>query len=202
MKENGPNPEYMERIIPLLKSVDKEHKLTVITGGGKLVREYLKNIKNLDLSDDEKEKIIIPLIHANTMLFSKTLNKPPVFDMNDFEKECVIGGIKPGQSTDTNAANAAKLMDADLLIKLTNVDGIYNKDPNQYDNAKKYDHLNFKQIMYADKKTSPGDYGVLDPKAMRIIGKNKITTVVCNGKDPKVIEKILDGEKIGTKISN
>lgn len=202
MEKTGPRPEYMKKLIPILKQVDKEHKLTVVTGGGQLAREYLEKINDLGLDDDQREEIIIPLVHANTKLFSQLLNKPPVFDMDEFEEECVIGGIEPGQSTDTNAANAAKNMDADLLIKLTDVDGIYDKDPNQYEDVKKYDHLNFKQISFADRKTTPGDYGVMDPQAMRIIGQNKIKTIVCNGQDPKVISEILNGKKLGTEISD
>lgn len=198
--ENGPKISYLKEFRKVVNSLKKHHNLTVSIGGGKLTRNYAKSIENSNLTDKQKEEIYIDLIKANVRFLSYFLKAKPIFELKNLNnsKIQVIGGIKPGRSTDANAAIAAK--NADLFIKLTNVSGIYDKDPKKHKSAKKINKISFNELKKINHKNKPNDYGVLDSMAIELIRKNKIPTVVCNGRDPKIIFDILKGKKIGTKI--
>jgi len=198
--ENGPNINYMNRLVKTIKKVDKKYKISIVIGGGIFVRKYIRNFTRLDkkLTNNQTEWIAIQLLRANVLLFSYLLNKKPVFSINEITSNCVIGGIKPGRCTDTNAAIAAKKTKS-ILIKITDVDGIYDKDPKKYKNAKMLSKISFNELK-TKRKTAPGRYGILDPIALKIIKQNKIKTYVINGKDPENIIKLLNGAKIGTEI--
>jgi len=196
--ENGPNIDYIKKLIKTIKKLDRKYKTTVVIGGGIFVRKYIKNFTKLKLKNEQTEWIVIQLLRANVLLFSYLLNKKPVFSINEITSNCVIGGIKPGRCTDTNAAIAAKKTKS-ILIKITDVDGIYDKDPKKYKNAKLFRKISFNELK-TKRKTAPGRYGILDPTAIKIIKQNKIKTYVINGKDPENIIKLLNGAKIGTEI--
>ena len=78
-----------------------------------------------------------------------------------------------GCSTDTASANMAVQMNADAIIKLTNVDGIYNKDPNVYSDATKYDKITFEEVIKKNLK-------VMDIESIKICQRNNIDVIVTN----------------------
>ena len=199
----GPNKKYLKRLIPILKHIDKKNQLIVCVGGGQFIRKYLKNINHFILTHKEIEWLFVELLRTNVSLFSFLLKKKPIFDIRTVGKktEGVIGGIAPGRSTDANAAICAEKIKADLFIKLTNVDGIYDKDPNKYRNVKRIKHISYKDITKYSIKKGPCSYGVLDPLAMKIINRSKIKTVIMSGKKPEKIIDVIKGKQIGTIIS-
>lgn len=103
------------------------------------------------------------------------------------------GTGKPFFSTDTGAALRAKDISADMIIKLTNVDGVYDKDPNKYDDAVMYHTVSYQEVL--DKKL-----GVMDMEAIEMCRDNHIEIVVMNIDNEDGIEKILYGEEIGTMV--
>ena len=106
------------------------------------------------------------------------------------------GGVgKPFFSTDTGAALRAKDINADLIVKLTNVDGVYNKDPNKYSDAIKYETVTFDEVLN-------NKLEVMDLTAMEICRDNNIEIVVANINDSECLIKIVKGEKVGTYVYN
>ena len=101
-----------------------------------------------------------------------------------------------GCSTDTAASMKAILVEADVIIKLTNVDGVYDKDPNKYDDAKLYSHLTYQEVL-----DNP-EIKVMDLKCIEDAKEKKIDILVINFSDKKNLIRVLNGEKIGTVISN
>jgi uridylate kinase len=101
-----------------------------------------------------------------------------------------------GCSTDTCASNKASLIKADTIIKLTNVDGVYDKDPNKYPEAVMYDYLTHKEVL-----DNP-EIKVMDIPAVRECMENDIDINVINFNDKENLIKVLNHEKIGTRISN
>ncbi len=204
MGPKGPDMAYMRKLLPVLKKLRKKHELSITIGGGKFVSSYYENIKHFGLSDDAMEWVGIELMRANQLFLAYMLHGTPIFGLNDVKgkKLPIIAGIKPGRSTDANAAIAAERIKADLLLIFTDVKGIYDKNPKKHGNAKLLSHVSFKDLAkYALKKTGPKNYGVIDPLAIKTIIKSKIRTIVFDGRDPKVIFKILKGKKVGTEIS-
>ena len=198
----GPNVNYIKNLLRVLKKIRKKHKIILAVVGGKVARNYIKRAKELGISDEASEWIAIEILKANVRLFSYLLSMPPVFNLEDVKNndECVLGGICPGRSTDANATLAAKIANADVFIKATNVDGIYTKDPKKFKAAKKIEKMSFAELRRFKTKGKPGSYGILDGLAIENIVKNRIRTLVINGENPKNILRAIKGEKIGTEI--
>ena len=110
-------------------------------------------------------------------------------------KIIVFGGGtgKPFFSTDTGASLRAIDIGADMIIKLTNVDGVYDKDPNKYSDAKMYDTVSYETVI--DNKL-----GVMDMEAIEMCRNNKIGIVVMNIDTKNGLLRIIHGEKIGTIV--
>lgn len=117
-----------------------------------------------------------------------------VAHMND--GEVVIFGCGTGCpffSTDTTAALRAAEIEADVIFKATNVDGVYDKDPNKFTDAVKYDELTHSEVLAKGLK-------VMDSTAASLCRDNGISILVFNLEDPENILRALNGEKIGTLV--
>lgn len=105
------------------------------------------------------------------------------------------GTGSPFFSTDTAAALRAVEINADVLLKGTNVDGVYNKDPNKFDDAVKYDEVTFREVINKDLK-------VMDSTAFSLCKDNNMSILVFNLDDPDNIIRAVSGEQIGTLVKN
>ncbi|HNY35685.1 MAG TPA: UMP kinase [Candidatus Pacearchaeota archaeon] len=103
------------------------------------------------------------------------------------------GTGNPFFTTDTLAALRSCEIDCDLILKATNVDGVYNKDPKKYSDAKLYENLTFEEAL--EKKLN-----VMDLTAFALCLDNQKPIIVFNIKKFKDISKALKGEKFGTFI--
>ena len=116
-----------------------------------------------------------------------------------FEKGRIVifgcGTGSPFFSTDTAAALRAVEINADALLKGTNVDGVYDKDPNKFADAVKYDQVTFKEVINRDLK-------VMDSTAFSLCKDNDMSILVFNLDDPENVVRAVSGEKIGTLVSN
>ena len=110
--------------------------------------------------------------------------------------DVVIFGCGTGNpffSTDTAAALRAAEIDAEIIFKATNVDGVYDKDPNKFDDAVKYDELTHSEVLSKGLK-------VMDSTAASLCRDNGISILVFNLDDPQNIVRALKGENIGTVV--
>ncbi|MBU2639998.1 MAG: hypothetical protein KKG75_04835, partial [Nanoarchaeota archaeon] len=115
----------------------------------------------------------------------------------------VCGALKfnPNSTTDSTSSKVARAINADVFVNITNVKGLFNKDP-KLKGAKFIPEISFKDFKKkANKlKYKAGQHFVLDQRSSKIIGKYKIKTVII--KDIENLVKIINGEKfIGTTIS-
>lgn len=100
-----------------------------------------------------------------------------------------------GCSTDTAASMKAIMIGADVIIKLTNVDGVYNKDPNKYSDALMYKKLTHQEVL-----DNP-EIKVMDLKCIKDCMEKNKDILVINFNDKENLIKVLNGEDIGTVIS-
>ena len=105
------------------------------------------------------------------------------------------GTGSPFFSTDTASALKAAEIHADALIKATNVDGVYDKDPNKYDDAKKYDETSYLDVL--NKKLK-----VMDSTSTTLCMDNNIPIVVVNISNKTDLKNAVMGKKVGTIIKN
>ncbi|MBQ6816481.1 MAG: UMP kinase [Clostridia bacterium] len=103
------------------------------------------------------------------------------------------GTGNPFFSTDTGAALRAAEIGADIIFKATNVDGVYDSDPKTNPNAKKYDTLNYIDVL------NKGLH-VMDSTAASLCMDNEIPILVFNLADPDNIVRAIKGEQIGTVV--
>ncbi len=103
------------------------------------------------------------------------------------------GTGNPFFSTDTAAALRAAEIDAEIIFKATNVDGVYDKDPNKFQDAVKYDELTHSEVLSKGLK-------VMDSTAASLCRDNGISILVFNLDDPQNIVRALEGENIGTVV--
>jgi uridylate kinase len=112
------------------------------------------------------------------------------------KKRVVIFGGGTGNpyfSTDTAAALRAMEIDADVLIKATKVDGVYDKDPNQYADAKKFDFLSYIDTLNLRLE-------VMDSTAVSLCMENKLPIMVLNLWDEAALPKAIRGGAVGTLV--
>ncbi|MGN1418256.1 MAG: UMP kinase [Acutalibacteraceae bacterium] len=103
------------------------------------------------------------------------------------------GTGNPFFSTDTAAALRAAEINAEIIFKATNVDGVYDKDPNKYPDAVKYDTLTHTDIL-------KNGLAVMDSTAASLCRDNNIGILVFNLDDPQNIVRAIKGENIGTIV--
>lgn len=104
------------------------------------------------------------------------------------------GTGNPFFSTDTAAALRATEIGADVLIKATNVDGVYDSDPKNNHGAKKFDHLTYIEALQRRLE-------VMDSTAISLCMENKMPILVLNLWDPSALKKAILGEPVGTLVT-
>ncbi len=104
------------------------------------------------------------------------------------------GTGSPYFTTDTGASLRAVEIQADLMIKATKVDGIYNKDPVKYSDAVRYDELFYDQSI--DQRLA-----VMDVAAMILCNDNALDMVVCDINEPNALLNLAKGQSVGTRVT-
>lgn len=143
-----------------------------------------------------------PIMYQNTInVFEElfTLGVVPIVNEND---TISTDEIEYGDN-DTLSAVVARFVNADLLILLTDIDGLYDDDPRSNPNAKRIDEVNeFNQNLYEMAKDSKSNLGtggmVTKINAARLCMERYIDVVIACGDDMSIIRKIVRGDDIGT----
>ena len=186
-----------------------KHKIVIVVGGGRIARDYIHALGN----KDERVRSLIGMeaTRLNALLVSKFLDNETVPDsMMELKKllrrknlvVCSSLGYKAGMTSDGTAADVARNINADVLINMTNVKGLYNKDPRRFKDARFIPEIGFEDFLKMAEKIryEPGQHFVLDQIAARTIKRYKIKTIIL--KEVKDLKKCLKEEKFtGTIIS-
>lgn len=105
------------------------------------------------------------------------------------------GTGNPFFTTDTAAALRAKEIDANVLLKATKVDGVYDKDPLKYSDAKKFIHMTYNEAITMEQVQ------VMDNTAFTLCMEHNLPIIVFDLSQPHAVERVVMGESIGTMIS-
>ena len=186
------------------------HSVAVVVGGGEVSREYIRSAAAMGLSTYQQDTVAIHASRLNARLVAMKLggvsSVPTSIDgmlqRLARNRVAVMGGLKPGITTDTVAAIVAARWRADILVKASDQNGIYTEDPRVNKKAKRLDKLTYermKQILGGIHR--PGIHSIVDPVAVDQLVESRVRLVVLNGADPKSVIKAIHGEKIGTVVS-
>ncbi len=207
--------DRIKHLIKVLTHLSSEGvKIIMAVGGGRPARQYIKTATDLGASQASCDKLGMMAASQNAALLATGLGNsaypliPSTLDeaiqiiSTVPDKILLLGGITPGQSTDAVAAIMAELVSAQLLIRATDVDGIYDKDPQQYSDAIITSHMTFDELIQLVQKSSQeaGGYALFDLLAAQIVKRSKIRTRFINGQDPDNILRAVNDEKIGTLV--
>lgn len=208
------NPELMREYVGLLLDLKRQgHAVACVVGGGSLSRELIRAAKSMGLGEAAQDEVAISVSRLVAQLFVLKLGEagagcvPTVVEdaakLVEGGKVVVMGGLKPGMTTDTVAAMLAECIRADLLVKATDQDGIFNRDPRKFPDAHLLDSLRFDDLgkLFEADRHRAGIHQILDPEAVRLLQKRRVKTVVVNGSKPGNVLLAVEGRRVGTVIS-
>ncbi|ELZ80880.1 MULTISPECIES: UMP kinase [Haloferax] len=188
-------------------------EIGAVVGGGGVARDYIGAARDLGANEVQLDQIGIDVTRINARLLIAALGSqvdPKV--PHDYEDAgdairrgdiSVMGGVMPGQTTDAVAAALAEYVDADLLVYATSVDGVFSADPNEDDDATKFEEMTASELVdvIGDIEMNAGSSAPVDLLAAKLIERAKMRTIVLDGTDPERIEPaVLRGEHTGTDI--
>lgn len=216
--KRGLDDEYVTQICSKIKKIhDKGVRIGIVSGGGNFMRGgRTSKVINREVADymgmmgtvmnalalyDGFNRIDCPVYLQSGLKVAA-----PMIDEISLEeslkaldegKIVVFGGGtgKPGCSTDTASALRANEIKANMIVKLTNVDGVYDKDPNKFDDAVMYDEITFDEVLEKE-------LGVMDLGAMKICKENNIAIVVMNIDNDNGLQDLINDKKVGTIVYN
>jgi uridylate kinase len=211
---NPINTQLMGQYAEVIKQIRKQgHDVVVILGGGALARQFIGLAKELGLDMDAQDEVAISCSRLFAQLFLKRLGdiaapkvaiSPDEADAYLLEgKVAVMGGLRPGITTDTVATLVAEKISADMLLKGSDQKGIYNKDPRKHSDAVKLDSLTFEELakVFEQNEHKAGIHQIIDPEAVKVLKRSHVKTVVVCGFEPENFLVAVRGEKVGTIIS-
>ncbi|NTU70166.1 UMP kinase [bacterium] len=217
-KEFGIDGDVVKKISKTLKDLSSLNvELSVVVGGGNILRGSSASKEGLERSTADYMGMLGTLINAMAIQDSldklgsdarvlSAINAPQVAEpyirrraVRHLEKGRIVifaaGTGNPYFSTDTAAALRALEIEADVMIKATKVDGVYDCDPHKNKKAKKFEMLCFDDVIKNDIK-------VMDQTAFTLCRENNLPVIVLNLFEDGTIKKALMGEKVGTIIKN
>jgi uridylate kinase len=212
----GINIDFLIKFNKLIREeIIKGRRFLLIAGGGKLARQYQEAGAAVigKLTKEDLDWLGIHATHLNGHLLRtifQDISNPRVIQHYDRKLEnwtepiAIGAGWMPGCSTDYDAIILAKDHGAKLIINMSNIDYVFDKDPAKFSDAKPLKKITWEAMkeLVGDKWT-PGHNSPFDPIATKLASKLDLTVVITNGKDMENIKKIIDGKEFkGTVISS
>ncbi|MDH3279381.1 MAG: UMP kinase [Nitrosopumilus sp.] len=205
------NVKILKDYAEFLVKISKICQPIIVAGGGTIARHYISHARSSGADESTLDELGIEISRLNAKLLiyalkNKVYSHPPttlqeVRHAVDDGLIVVTGGLYPGQSTNGTAALIAEKVKAEQFLNATDVDGVYDMDPNKFKQAKKFKSIEIKNLksMLVHEDSVAGGYDLMDIVALKIIERSKIQTTILKA-DPKIIEKAIKGDNVGTKI--
>ena len=196
------------------REVKLGRRFLLVVGGGNIMRHYRDAATSItkNVSNDDLDWLAIHITRVNAHLLRTIffdIAHPRIIEnyehkLENWTEPIAIGaGWKPGWSTDYDAVILARDHDSKLIINLSNIDWVYDKDPNKFKDAKKIEKISWVEMeKIVGNKWEPGLNLPFDPIATKLAKDLGLTVIVTNGKNYENIDKIISGSKFeGTIIS-
>ena len=214
---NSFDPKILASLAKELKQVhDLGVDLAIVVGGGNFIRGKMAETMGIERVQADYMGMLATVINAlavqsaleqegvptrvQTAIEMQKVAEPFIVRraIRHLEKNRVVifgaGTGNPYFSTDTAAALRAAEIEADVILLAKKVDGVYDKDPHKYDDAKKYDELSYIEVLEQGLQ-------VMDSTATSLCMDNDIPILVFALDNPENIKRVVLGENIGTIVS-
>ena len=206
------NEDTIKRYAEMLTDISIDVQPIVIAGGGKIARHYINLARYLGSDEASLDIMGIEVSRLNAKLLIVALgeqaysqvpkNLEEVTIAAESGKIVIVGGLHPGQSTNATSALIAEKVRASRFLNATDVDGIYDLDPNISRNAKLLNEITVSECMEILKNGSSmaGTYDLMDIVALKVIERSKIPTRVLRSDITNIKNAIIGTHHIGTEI--
>ena len=217
-KPYGIDPAIVQSIAAdVSKVVANGTQLAIVVGGGNIFRGLKGSAAGMDRATADYVGMLATIMNAITLqdgleregittrvqtaIEMKEVAEPYIRRraIRHLEKNRVVvfgGGCgTPFFTTDTTAALRAAEINADVVFKATKVDGVYDRDPQQFPDAIRYEKLTFQEVLSRE-------IAVMDSTAIALCKDNNIPIVVFNLFEPGNIIRAAAGESVGSRIGN
>ncbi len=204
--------QFLEQFSDVVTKLIPKYKFIIVCGGGKVARDYIKALPQ-GLTEGERDFMGIAATWLNAKLLSCYFKGhcSPILPqtVEDLMEQLahndvgLSGGFLPAVKTDEDAAVVADLFGSPILINITNVDGIYNKDPRMHSDAEKFLKLTYKEFYEIINPLSldAGSNAPFTLIAAKICERSNMRIIICP-KDIDKIEAAINGLNSGTIIQN
>ncbi len=216
-REHGISPETCDAIAEEIKEVKALGiELAIVIGGGNIFRGVAGEKRGLDRATGDYMGMLATVINALALQHSLEKAGVPTRVLSAIEMRAVAepfirrrairhlekgrvvifaaGTGNPFFSTDTTAALRASEIGAEVVLKATKVDGVYDSDPAKNPAAKRYERLTYMEAL-------KNRLSVMDSTAFSLCMDNKIPIIVFDLFKPGNIQRVICGEPIGTAVS-
>ncbi len=206
----------LERVCRQVKEIhDLGVQIGLVIGGGNIFRGLTGEKRGVDRTTGDYMGMLATVINALALMdclekMGVTTRVQSAIPMNQIAEPFILrravrhlekgrvvifaaGTGNPYFSTDTTAALRASEMHADIIMKATKVDGIYDKDPKKYPDAVKYEEITFIDALKQR-------INVMDSTAFSLCLDNNVPILVFDLNDEHAIRKAVAGEKVGTLV--
>ena len=194
---------FLQKFKNVVMKFRKNYKIILVTGGGSIARTYIRalNKKNAKIQSlmgisitRLNAKFLYNLFNLKFYTLPHTLKEVKSLVKRNHIVICGALRYEPEQTSDGTAAEIARYLKADFFINITNVDGLYTKDP-KLKGARLIKKINTERVYKITKKIKfhAGQHFVLDANAAKIIIEEKIPTYII-GRNLNNLERILSGK--------
>lgn len=207
-----PRVEVLQAVGKQISELHQEgYSIILVCGGGVTARNYVNAMKTLGANNYQMDDVGIDSTRLNVRLLIQATpgaHQRVVTSVKEAKDVLlsgqipVLGGLIPGFTTDSVGALVAEYVEG-TFVNLTNVDGIYDVDPRNNPNAKRFETLDYATLvdMIAQKVSKPGQNLVLDLACCSILKRSKIPAVILNGNDLENWANFIRGKEfVGTTI--
>ncbi|MEK9614074.1 MAG: UMP kinase [Flavobacteriaceae bacterium] len=213
---HGIDPVLIDSYAKEIKKVfDQGIEIAIVIGGGNIFRGVSGASKGMDRVQADYMGMLATVINGLALQSALENNDVPTRLQTAIKIEAIAepfikrkatrhlekgrvvifgsGTGNPYFTTDSAAVLRAIEINADVILKGTRVDGIYNEDPEKNNNAIKFDNLSFDEVLTKGLK-------VMDTTAFTLSQENKLPIIVFDMNTPDNLIKVVKGQKIGTRV--
>ena len=217
-QSHGIDPKRIDKYAKEIKKVfDKGIEIAIVIGGGNIFRGVSGSSKGMDRVQADYMGMLATVINGLALQGALENNNVPTRLQTAIKIEAIAepfikrkatrhlekgrvvifgsGTGNPYFTTDSAAVLRAIEINADVILKGTRVDGIYNDDPEKNIEATKFDNLSFDEVLKKGIK-------VMDTTAFTLSQENKLPIIVFDINTSNNLYKVVKGEKIGTRVNS
>jgi uridylate kinase len=212
------SPQIASKIAGQIAEVQKMNvELAVVVGGGNIWRGLAASHRGMDRTTADYMGMLATVINGLALMsaleaLGVSVRVQTAIEMHNVAEPFILrratrhlelghvvifvaGTGNPFFSTDTTAALRANEIGAQVILKATKVDGVYDSDPNKNPDAKRFTHITYSEALSRRLQ-------VMDSTAFSLCMDNRMPIIIFDMNDPDNIRRAIVGEKVGTLVSD